>query len=632
MVGAHVDNIKVEKINVSSNKIDCEKIRALKSIFPEVFSEGKIDFEKLKTMLGEFVNSNRERYYFTWAGKNESTSLMQTPSINTLKVCESESVDFNKTNNIFIEGDNLEVLKLLYKSYFGMVKVIYIDPPYNTGSDFIYEDNYKDPLGSYLVYTGQKDSMGNALTSKPEKNGRYHSSWLSMMYPRLFLARQLLTEDGVIFVSIDDHEVHNLRMIMNEIYGEENFIASIVWQKKASPQNDATYLSDTHDYILVYARKAKETKNDPNGWDMQLLPRTAKQDALYKNPDNDPRGDWASGGLDVKTYSESYDYPITTPSGRIVYPPKGYCWRVSKERFQELVADNRIWFGEKGDNVPRIKRFLSEVRQGIVPTTWWRRDDCGDNQEAKQELKSLMPDVDIIFDTPKPVRLIKRILEIATVKDENNLVMDFFAGSCTTAHAVLELNQNDGGNRRFIMVQLPEPTNNNKFPTISEISKERLMCVIKKLNESDAQTSLESFNKNEDRGFKVFKLSKSNFRQWQPLSNDVNAEKYIKQMELFNDPIIDGSRNEDVIYEVALKEGYDLNLKIEKITGVNALVWKVKDVEKNQYFYICLEENIDFNIIKLLNLEANDLFICRSIALNDTASANLALQCRLKLI
>lgn len=325
--------------------------------------------------------------------------------------------------NIIIEGDNYHALSVLNYTHKNKIDVIYIDPPYNTGKEFTYNDKIVDNEDSYK-----------------------HSKWLSFMKKRLALAKKLLSKKGVIFISIDDNEQAQLKLLCNEIFNEENFIATIIWQKKFSPQNDAKYFSDMHDFILVYARK-KNINGEKHGWIRNLLPRTEEMDARYKNPDSDTRGVWTSGGLDVKTYSEKYDYPITTPSGRVVNPPKGTCWRVSKTRFNELVKDNRIWFGENGKNVPRIKRFLSDVQKGIVPTTWWDIKFAGHNQDAKQELNRI--NIEQPFDNPKPVKLIKRILEIAS--DKNSVVLDFMAGSGTTGHAVMELNKQDNGNRQFIL-------------------------------------------------------------------------------------------------------------------------------------------------------------------------------------
>jgi adenine-specific DNA-methyltransferase len=406
---------------------------------------------------------------FKWSGKEEARNAATGRSPHSLKLMEELSVSPETSENIFIEGDNLEALKILRESHSESVKVIYIDPPYNKGGSFVYSDRLAES----------------------------HADWLSTIFPRLLLSRELLREDGAIFVSIDDNEVHNLRMAMNEVFGEENFVATIIWEKKFSPQNDARWFSDNHDYILVYARN-KEL------WRPRLLPRTDGTDSRYKNPDGDPRGPWTSSDLTVKTYSKDYDYVITTPSGRAVRPPRGRCWGTSLDAFNSLVADNRIWFGLEGNNVPRLKRFLSEVKQGLTPCTIWRRSEVGDNQEARRTIRQIFGDVGV-FETPKPLRLIKRILHIGTEPHQNDIVLDFYAGSCTTAHAVLDQNQADGGNRRFIMVQLPETVPESSraydagFTTVSEIGAERLRRVIKRMV-SDFEDALPL-------GFKLYQVA-----------------------------------------------------------------------------------------------------------------------------
>ena len=357
---------------------------------------------------------------------------------------DSKDVACNISENKIIHGDNLEALKALLPEYEGRIKCIYIDPPYNTGNEhWVYNDNVNSPKIQKWLHDVYHDS---GVTVEDLTR---HDKWLCMMYPRLKLLQKLLSDDGAIFISIDDNEQANLKLICDEIFGALNFVANVIWEKKFSPQNDAKYLSDSHDFIAVYAKNKQS-------WEPNLLPRTEEMNSRYKNLDNDPRGAWTSGDCSVKTYNANSDYPITTPSGRIVKPPIGYCWRFSKESFEQMVKENRIWFGENGDNVPRIKRFLSEVQDGIVSKTIWFRNDVGDNQEAKREVKDFC--LDEVFDTPKPTRLIKRILQIAT--DQSSLILDSFAGSGTTAHAVLNLNKQDGGNRKFILVEMEDYAEN----------------------------------------------------------------------------------------------------------------------------------------------------------------------------
>lgn len=386
-------------------------------------------------------------------------------------------------DNLIIRGDNLKALKALLPTYAGKVKCIYIDPPYNTGNErWAYNDNVNSPM--------MQEWLGKVVDREDLTR---HDKWLCMMAPRLKLLRELLRDDGVIFISIDDNEQHRLRMLMDEIFGEENFITNVIWQKKYSPQNDAKYFSDMHDFLLVYARNRVNNEN-VSGWIRNLLPRTEEMNERYDNPDNDPRGVWKSSDLSVKTYSKDYDYTITTPSGRVVNPPQGRCWRTSKENLQKLIKDNRIWFGPKGEGVPAGKRFLSEVQQGVVPTTIWLREDVGDNQEARQELKDFFKDADFPFETPKPTRLLKRIFHLSTDKD--SIILDSFAGSGTTAHAVLALNKEDGGNRKFILVEMEDYADS--------ITAERVRRVIKGVKGSKD----ENLQKGLGGSFSYFELGK----------------------------------------------------------------------------------------------------------------------------
>ncbi|EGP4236186.1 site-specific DNA-methyltransferase [Escherichia coli] len=545
-----MNKLSPEMPELQSMNITADNITKLKSLFPEAFNENGIDFDVLKQLLGENVDEKEERYGLNWHGKRQARQLALTPSRGTLRPCKDESVDWHNTKNLMIEGDNLEVLKLLQKSYTGKVKLIYIDPPYNTGKDFVYPDNFQDNMKNYLEITGQTED-GARLSTNTETSGRYHTDWLNMIYPRLKLARNLLKEDGVIFISIDDTEVDNLKKVCSEIFGEENFVANIVWQKKYSPQNDATYFSDMHDHILVYAKQRKTSKNDSNGWNIDFLPRSDEQNAAYKNPDNDPRGVWKSVDLSVKTYSKANDYSITTPSGRIVTPPASRCWQVSEKRFVELCKENKIWFGENGNNVPSIKRFLTEVQDGVVPTTWWSYKECGHNQEAKQELKKLMEGESVFFDTPKPLRLLDRILHLATTNDKDCIILDFFAGSGTTAHATLNKNIADSGSRRYIAVQLPEKIDDEKYYTISELTKERLRRAGKKVREDNPEWK-------GDVGFRVFKLDTSNIRPW-----EATAETLSEQLDAYVSPILEGRSEEDLLTELMLKRGIDLSVNVE---------------------------------------------------------------------
>lgn len=593
------DLTEPEKLGLGSMNIIEEQKSKLKQIFPHIFDEDKIDFDKLRQSLGEEVDQGQERYGMTWPGKSECFKIIQQPSMGTLKPSREESVNFDETENLFIEGDNLEVLKILQKSYYGKIKMIYIDPPYNTGKEFIYPDKYSETLDTYLAYTGQVNDEGIKFSTNTEKDGRFHSKWLNMMYPRLFLARNLLREDGVIFISIDDHEVSNLRKVCDEIFGEDNFVANIIWEKKYSPSNDAKWLSDNHDHILLYAK-------DKEIWRPILLPRTKEQLDRYKNLDGDSRGLWKSSGLDVKTYSAAYDYPITTPSGRVVSPPHGSCWRFSKEKFQEMVQDNRIWFGEDGSNVPSIKRFLSEVKDGITPLTIWKYQDVGHNQSATQEVKKLFG-TSAYFDTPKPTLLLKRAIYLAA--KEEDIILDFFAGSATTAHAVLDMNKENDCNCKFIMVQLPEPCNEASeafkagYKTIADISKERIRLALNKIkdeqrHDSSQITFSDTNSKNDikklDLGFKVLKLDKSNFNQWDgSIEVDTKGEKIVKQLQLAIENIDPKSSEEDILYELLLKSGFGLTTKVEKIELADQKVYSIE----NDSLLICLSRDISKEVI-----------------------------------
>ena len=436
----------MEKLKMQTADMAERNIEMLGQMFPNCLTEtinadGKlvraIDFDKLRQELAcEVVEGADERYQFTWPDKRNAIRLANAPINKTLRPCREESVDFDNTENLYIEGDNLEVLKLLRENYLGKVKMIYIDPPYNTGNDFVYNDDFAQGKAEFEAQSGLFDEegrrMADPMVQNTESNGRFHTDWLNMIYPRLKVAKDLLSDDGAIFISIDENEIENLKKVADEIYGTQNFVGSVIWERAFSPKNDAKYLSDSHDYIVVYAKHI-------NSFSIGKLPRTEEMNARYKNPDNDPKGPWSSGDLTAKTYSAAYDYPVTTPSGKIVYPTNGRSWITSQDNMQKWIEENRIWFGERGDNTPRYKRYLSEMTEGVVATTIWKYDDVGHSQEGRQELKKLFDDKGY-FDGPKPLRLLQRISTIANLKSDS-LVLDFFSGSATTAHAVMKLNE-----------------------------------------------------------------------------------------------------------------------------------------------------------------------------------------------
>ena len=590
-------------MTLESLDIKQQKLHELQQILPEIFEDGEIIPDKLRDVFSDEVNESREHYSFTWAGKRDCYKTIREKTHATLKVDEDKTIP--EGENVFIEGDNLEVLKLLQLSYHKKVKMIYIDPPYNKDKDFVYSDTWGDTIQNYLIQTDQLRDEGYT-TTKTNSTGRRHTNWLNMIYPRLWLSRNLLRDDGVIFVSIDDDEVHNLRKVMDEIYGEENFVANAIWEKKFSPQNDAKWLSDNHDHILIYA-KNKEI------WRPNLLNRTEEQDQRYKNLDNDSRGKWTSSDLTVKRITEKDIYEIITPSGRTIYPTKGRSWIISKDKFEELVKDNRIWFGENGDSVPRLKRFLSDVKDGITPVTLWKHNEVGHNQEAQQELKKLFNN-ESYFDTPKPIKLLKRMLHIAT--KENDIILDFFAGSGTTAHAVMDLNKEDGGNRKYILIQLPEATDEKSeaytagYKKISDITKERIKRAMKKLDYKD--------------GFKSFRLDSSNFQIFKEVKKrpDMSYEEIeqMLKMSMFHENILtQGARELDIVYEVGLKNGFTLSAEIGEIDTEKYGFITLS--EKERVFYFSFDKEIEGDIAHSIPKDAK--LICYEKALTTNVKLNL---------
>ena len=606
---------KPEKFDLRSHHIAEDKLQELLRLFPEIRTEGdKIDFERLKLALGGAVDVGKERYGMTWPGKAECFRTIQAPSLGTLRPCLEESVDFDTTENLIIEGDNLEVLKLLQKSYLGKVKMIYIDPPYNTGNDFIYPDNYTESLQTYLEYTGQVDAEGRKFGTNTDADGRFHSKWLNMMYPRLYLARNLLREDGAIFISIDDQEVRNLRSICDEVFGEENFVVPIIWQKRITPENRRAF-SFEHDYVLCYARSA-----DVFGETCRLLPLTEEARKRYRNPDGDPRGDWQSVPAIAQAGhgTKSQFYKLKTPDGRLLDPPPGCCWRYTHERMLREISQNNVWFGEDGKGVPRIKRFLSDTREGITPSTLWLADDAGANEKAKKEVSDLFSG-EIVFDSPKPTKLIQRMLNITTENMSHDIVLDFFAGSGTTGHAVLNLNRQDGGNRKFILVQLPEPTGRKDYPTIADITKERVRRVIKKLNDEDAgKLGLDNTQK-QDRGFRVFKLAESNFKPWNAEAPK-DAVGLAKQLDLHVDHIRESRTADDILSEILLKSGYPLTAPVETL----ALAGKTVHSVAGGLLFVCLERALTLELVRAMAAQKPERVVCldEGFAGNDQLKAN----------
>ncbi len=576
---------------MESMDIVAQNVENIGNLFPDCITEARdengkiqkvVDRDRLMQKFSHKIigGGTTERYEFTWVGKNASRVEANTTTNKTLRPCIEESKDWDNTENLYIEGDNLEVLKLLQNSYFNKVKMIYIDPPYNTGNDFIYIDDFAQNIDEYEEAKGSFDEEGNRLFKNTDTNGRFHSDWCSMIYPRLVLARNLLANDGVIFISIDDNEQENLKKICDEVFGEKNFIAQVIWERAYAPVNLKKHFSENHDYIICYAKDID--KAICNG-----LPRASEANDRYSNPDNDPRGIWKSDNLSVGPIVQSKIYEIITPGGRKVLPPEGYCWRLSKEKFKEFVKDNRIWFGKDGNNVPSIKRFLTEVKQSITPMTIWKYSEVGHSQDAKQNLKKLF-DGKSFFDYPKSVELIKRCIQLYS--NESSIIIDFFSGSATTAHAVMQLNAEDGGKRKFIMVQLPEKTDEKSeafkagYKNICEIGKERIRRAGEKIKEEAGLNGQDL-----DIGFRVLKLDSSNMK-------DIyySADEYDQGMlENMQSNTKEDRTDLDLLFGCLVDWGLELDkpYTIKKINGHKVHIYNDGDL------VACFEKDLDMKTI-----------------------------------
>lgn len=603
----------MEKLKLESPDLTQQNIDRIAELFPSAVTETKdadgklkkaINFTTLKQLLSADVVDGDECYEFTWVGKKQSIIEGNKPIRKTLRPAKEESKNWDTTENLYIEGDNLEVLKLLQNSYLNSIKMIYIDPPYNTGNDFVYRDDFKVSREEYEDEMGVYDEDDNRLFKNTETNGRFHSDWCSMMYPRLQLARNLLTDDGVIFISIDDNEVDNLKKICDEVFGESGFIAQLIWERAYSPKNDARFISNSHDYVLFYAKNI-------NNFQIGRLKRTEEADARYRNLDNDPRGVWKPSDMSVKTYNPEYDYPITLPSGRTIEPPTGRCWRQSKKAYEERVKDNRIWFGAEGNSIPQIKRFLTELKfEGMAPQSIMFYKDVGHSQEGAKEVTKLLEAG--AFDGPKPVRLLNRLVTLANT-NEDSIILDFFSGSATTAHAVMQLNAEDGGNRKFIMVQLPEATDEKSeaykagYKNICEIGKERIRRAGEKLapqppkggaesvslnlfGTDDGNSELKTPNAKLDTGFRVLKLDDTNMK-------DVyySAGEYSQQMLLDLESNIKEDRTDlDLLYGVLLDWGVSLSLPHITETVGGKKVHFVNETD----LVACFEEDVNETVVR----------------------------------
>lgn len=613
----------MDKLKMHSLDGVARNIEVIGQLFPnaltEVIRDGKveraIDFDVLRQELsGCIVEGREERYQFTWPDKKKAMLAANAPITATLRPVMADSVGKDGTpggfdsENLYIEGDNLEVLKLLQETYLGKVKMIYIDPPYNTGNDFVYEDDFAQSTSAYMENSGQYDEEGNRMVTNTESNGRFHTDWLNMIYPRLKLAKDLLTDDGVIFISIDDNEQENLKKCCDEIFGAQNFVAQLIWERAYAPKNDARFISNSHDYVIMYAKNLNE-------FVIGRLPRTDEANARYQNPDNDPRGVWKPSDMSVKTYNAACDYPITTPAGRVIEPPAGRCWSLSKSAFLERLKDNRIYFGADGNSVPCMKRFLTELKfDGMAPTSIMFYKEVGHSQEGAKEVTSLMNAG--VFNGPKPVRLLMRLLTLANLKDDS-IVLDFFSGSATTAHALIQYNLEKATHCKYIVAQVAEATDENGtafkagFPNICEIGKERIRRAGRKIKEEAGLTDPADL----DIGFRCLRLDESNMKPVYYTPDEV------KQTDLFSlvDNVKPDRTPEDLLFQVMLDLGVLLSSPIEvnKIAGK-----KVFNVAEG-YLLACFDHDVTDETVKAIAQMKPKYAVFRDSSMaNDSVATN----------
>ena len=602
----------------TANKAD-ENFRKLAAMFPNAVTETinengevvrAIDKDVLMQEIScSVVDGNEERYQFTWPDKKKSVLLANAPINKTLRPCREESVDFDTTENLYIEGDNLEVLKLLQETYLGKIKMIYIDPPYNTGNDFVYEDDFAQSTDEYLANSGQFDEDGNRLVRNLDSNGRFHSDWLNMLYPRLRLAKDLLTDTGVIFISIDENEVQNMRKICDEIFGEQNFISQLGWQKVYSPKNQARYFSNDYEFVLCYCR-------NKDVFTLGMLPRTAAMNARYKNPDNDPRGDWKPGDCVGNGERKNGYYDVVSPlTGKVFNVPRGKHWVYAPDTMKKMLAENRIYFGKDGNAFPAVKQFLSDVT-GRRASSLLLYEDYGHTDMAKKDLIKLFSDlVQVPFDTPKPVKLIKMLSILGTDKDD--IILDFFSGSATTAQAVMELNAEDSSShRKYVLVQIPEPLEDNPgaeaigLHTIADVGKERIRRAGRKIKEDSPLTTQDL-----DTGFRVLKCDTSNMKEvyYNP------AEYEASLFSSLEDNIKEDRTPEDLLFQVMLDLGVLLSSKIEETTIAGKKVFNVED----NYLIACFDSNVTEETIKAIAKQKPYYFVMRDSSMaNDSVATN----------
>ena len=585
----------IEKLDLKSKNVVEEQKAKLKELFPEVLTEGKIDFEKLRLTLGDEVDDGEERFGMTWPGKRDCFKVIQEPSIGTLKPCREESVDFETTENLFIEGDNLEVLKLLQKSYYGKVEVVCIDPPYNTGNEFIYPDKFSESLETYLAYTKQVDDEGRKFSTNTEADGRFHSKWLNMMYPRLFLARNLLKDDGIIFISIDDNEVKNLRALCDEIFGEENFIDCIIWKKRYGGGAKEKHLVSLHEYVLIYAKDVFELPDI-------YIPLSQKSINRYyklKDKNFDIRGPYRTHPLEAtKSMGERKNlvYSIPAPDGTEIMPKRQWLW--NKERTFNTLNNGELDFlkDNNGKWTVHTKQYLKDENGVIRKDKAFSIIDNVYTQHGTNEIINLFGNAQI-FPFPKPTSFMNFLINIG-IQNKAGIILDFFTGSCSTAHAVLDLNKEDNGNRKFIMVQLPEPCDEKSeaykagYKTIADIGKERIRRVIKKIKKEKEET-LDFGESKQDLGFKFFKLDKSNFKIW---DGNVEEKPIQEQLAFAIDHIDPNSKEDDILYEILIKSGFELTTPVETLSLEGKKVYSVAEGA----LLICLEMNLTTELIRAI--------------------------------
>lgn len=600
-----------DKLDMRSPDLVQQNIEKLAELFPNCVTEsstGKaIDFDLLKQELNHaVVEGNKERYRLEWPGKREAIVTANLPTTKTLRPVREDSVDFDNTENIYIEGDNLEVLKLLQESYLGKIKMIYIDPPYNTGTDFVYKDNFTKTSDEELFESGQKDELSQRLVVNPESSGRFHSDWLSMIYPRLKLARTLLKDDGVIFVSIDDNEVHNLRKILDDIFGDINFIANFIWEKRTNRENRKV-VSNRHDHILCYSKKINAELKA-----LYQLPMSEKALANYKNPDNDPRGKWKSDPATAQAGhgTKLQFYTLVAPNGKEHYLESGRCWLYTEDVMNNEIREGKIWFGKDGNGVPRIKTYLDAKDRGLTPETILFAEDVGTTESSKNNLKDLFNGKSV-FETPKPVELIKTLIQMSC---KEGYILDFFSGSSTTAHAVTSVNAEDDGQRKYLLVQCPEPTEKQSeaykagYENICELGKTRIQLAAKKIKEETAAHI--------DYGFRVYRLDESNMQDVYYRPQDLDPAK----LDMFGDNVKPDRTEDDLLAQVMLDWGLPLSLKIERANVAGKKVFKVAE----NSLFACFDSGLDEAFAKAIAQEKPLRIVFKDAGFkDDTAKTNV---------